>query len=133
MGDQSGWSVASAGDGIDDLIVGAKHSDPNGSYSGASYVVFGSNAGFAANLDLSTLNGTNGFRISGVTAYDQSGWSVASAGDVNGDGIDAGGGDDPAFAGGITTMRRDTTGDGRVDYQMKINGDVTGESADWLL
>jgi hypothetical protein len=38
-----------------------------------------------------------------------------------------------SFAGGITTLRLDTTGDGRVDYQMKINGDVTGESGDWLL
>ncbi|MDB5472466.1 MAG: hypothetical protein JWR84_4026 [Caulobacter sp.] len=37
------------------------------------------------------------------------------------------------FAGGITTLRLDTTGDGKVDYQMKINGDVTGESGDWLL
>jgi Ca2+-binding RTX toxin-like protein len=34
------------------------------------------------------------------------------------------------FASGITTVRIDTTGDGKVDYQMKINGDVTGESGD---
>ncbi|MDB5469294.1 MAG: hemolysin-type calcium-binding repeat family protein [Caulobacter sp.] len=38
-----------------------------------------------------------------------------------------------SFAGGITTLKLDTTGDGKVDYQMKINGDVTGESGDWLL
>ncbi|MDB5472471.1 MAG: Ca2+-binding protein toxin-related [Caulobacter sp.] len=95
-GDQSGWSVASAGDvngdGIDDLIIGARAADPNGSYSGASYVVFGKDTAlggaFAANLNLSALNGTNGFRISGVAADNNSGWSVASAGDVNGDGID---------------------------------------------
>jgi hypothetical protein len=37
------------------------------------------------------------------------------------------------FAGGITTLRLDVTGDGRVDYQMRINGDVTGDSGDWLL
>ncbi len=37
------------------------------------------------------------------------------------------------FAGGITTLRLDVNGDGKVDYQMKINGDVTGESGDWLL
>ena len=47
--DQSGISVSAAGDingdGIDDLIVGAFGADPNGvSYSGASYVVFGSRA-----------------------------------------------------------------------------------------
>ena len=44
-GDQSGWSVASAGDvngdGIDDLIVGARYADANGTDSGASYVVYG--------------------------------------------------------------------------------------------
>ncbi len=42
---------------------------------------------FPANLDLSTLNGANGFKISGVAAGDYSGLSVASAGDVNGDGF----------------------------------------------
>jgi Ca2+-binding RTX toxin-like protein len=90
--DRSGYSVASAGDvngdGIDDLIIGSRNASPNGLYSGASYVVFGSDAGFAANLELSSLDGTDGFRINGVASSDQSGWSVASAGDVNGDGID---------------------------------------------
>jgi Ca2+-binding RTX toxin-like protein len=94
--DYSGFSVASAGDvngdGVDDLIVGAWNADPNGAYSGASYVVFGketATAGaFAADLNLSALDGTNGFRISGVAANDQSGSAVASAGDVNGDGVD---------------------------------------------
>eukprot|EP01030_Chromulinospumella_sphaerica_P022479 gene22479-biopygen20037 len=90
--DFSGWAVASAGDingdGLDDLIIGAKLADPNGTYgAGASYEVFGSAAGFGANLDLPSLDGTNGFRISGVEINDQSGWSVASAGDVNGDGL----------------------------------------------
>ena len=43
--DYSGWSVASAGDvngdGFDDMLVGARYADPNGDFSGASYVVFG--------------------------------------------------------------------------------------------
>ena len=67
--DCSGWSVASAGDvngdGFDDLIVGAHGADPNGSDSGASYVVFGQAGGFAAEIELSDLDGTNGFQISG--------------------------------------------------------------------
>jgi FG-GAP repeat len=90
--DLSGGSVASAGDvngdGFDDVIVGARNADPGGSGSGASYVVFGKAGGFAATLDLSTLNGTTGFRLDGAAAGDVSGISVASAGDVNGDGFD---------------------------------------------
>jgi hypothetical protein len=90
--DNSGYSVSSAGDingdGIDDLIIGADRADPNGSESGQSYVVFGSRSGFSASLNLSTLNGTNGFKINGINTYDYSGWSVSSAGDINGDGID---------------------------------------------
>jgi len=90
-GDRSGWSVASAGDvngdGFADLIIGAPYADSPGSDSGAGYVVFGKAAGFGPNLDLSTLNGANGFKLSGVAAKDLTGVSVASAGDVNGDGF----------------------------------------------
>ncbi|MDO9418842.1 hypothetical protein, partial [Pararhizobium sp.] len=92
VGDQSGYSVASAGDvngdGIDDLVIGARHANPNGVYSGSSYVVFGKTASFGPSISLASLNGGNGFRIDGAAAGDQSGHSVASAGDVNGDGID---------------------------------------------
>ncbi|MDZ7905314.1 MAG: integrin alpha [Cypionkella sp.] len=76
------------GDGFDDLIIGAWGADPNGGYSGASYVVFGAASGFAADLNLSTLNGSNGFQINGEVANDRSGRSVSCAGDVNGDGFD---------------------------------------------
>ena len=91
--DGSGWSVSSAGDingdGIDDLIIGAFDAYLNGmSGVGESYVVFGSNTGFNASLDLSTLNGSNGFVLNGIDAFDQSGYSVSGAGDINGDGID---------------------------------------------
>ena len=40
-------------------------------------------AQFPANIDLSSLDGSTGFKISGVGGGDTSGWSVASAGDVN--------------------------------------------------
>ncbi len=91
--DFSGGSVSGAGDvngdGIDDLIVGARGADSGGdSFAGESYVVFGKSTGFASTLDLSTLDGTNGFRIDGIDSLDYSGISVSGAGDVNGDGID---------------------------------------------
>src|SRR5260221_13295776 len=38
-------------------------------------------------LDLSSLNGVNGFKIQGEAAKDLSGHSVSTAGDVNGDGF----------------------------------------------
>ncbi|MEO1208316.1 MAG: integrin alpha [Cyanobacteria bacterium J06638_20] len=92
VGNLSGRSVSEAGDvngdGINDLIIGADSADPNGNDSGESYVVFGRRDGFEASLELSDLNGNNGFSISGVNAGDFSGRSVSQAGDVNGDGID---------------------------------------------
>jgi hypothetical protein len=94
--DWSGRSVASAGDvngdGIDDIIVGALGSDgPGGGRvdAGSAYVVFGRPAGWSAPVDLNAVAaGTGGFVIYGADAEDQSGRSVASAGDVNGDGFD---------------------------------------------
>jgi Ca2+-binding RTX toxin-like protein len=91
-GDYSGSSVSNAGDvngdGFDDLIIGARFADPNGSFSGQSYVIFGKSDGFDSTLQLSNLNGTNGFTINGINAGDSSGWSVSNGGDVNGDGFD---------------------------------------------
>jgi Ca2+-binding RTX toxin-like protein len=87
--DHSGFSVASAGDinhdGYADIIIGAPDADPHGSGSGAAYVVFGKAGGFAANIDLASLNGSNGFALSGAAAGDFAGSSVHS-GDINGDG-----------------------------------------------
>ena len=37
-------------------------------------------------LLLSSLNGNNGFKLDGENNYDHSGWSVSTAGDINGDG-----------------------------------------------
>lgn len=43
---------------------------------------------FPASVSVTTLDGANGFRLTGVVNNDSAGWSVSSAGDVNGDGVD---------------------------------------------
>ena len=101
-GDESGISVASAGDvnddGFDDLIIGGYEADPNGNESGESYLVFGDQANLAAldladgtadgMIELVNLDGTSGYIFKGIDAGDYSGESVSSAGDVNGDGFE---------------------------------------------
>jgi hypothetical protein len=97
--DRSGTSVSGAGDvngdGIDDLIIGAFAADPDGlSSAGESYVVFGRTTGFPASFELRSLlptaggDGSEGFVLEGIDAFDSSGVSVSGAGDINGDGID---------------------------------------------
>ncbi len=76
------------GDGFDDLIIGANHAGPNGSHSSSSYVIFGTAQVFNTPLDLSSLDGSNGFRLNGVAKGNDEGYSVSNAGDVNGDGFD---------------------------------------------
>ena len=90
-GDSCGHSVSAAGDingdGLTDLIIGAYYSSPgSGSNAGRSYVVFGQTGTSAINLS-AVANGTGGFVINGQCAYDYSGISVSTAGDVNGDGL----------------------------------------------
>src|SRR5262245_30941544 len=91
--DNAGYSVSSAGDfngdGFADLIIGAPHADSaGGTNPGSAYVIFGKASGFG-DIDLANLSTADGFRIDGPPADligDQVGYSVASAGDVNGDG-----------------------------------------------
>jgi Ca2+-binding RTX toxin-like protein len=93
--DRSGWSVALAGDingdGFADLVIGARSGDAAGdekSGAGDSYVVFGKASGWGANINLATIaSGNGGFVLRGRDLSDNFGWSVASAGDINGDGF----------------------------------------------
>uniref|UniRef100_A0A0G4I7K3 EGF-like domain-containing protein n=1 Tax=Chromera velia CCMP2878 TaxID=1169474 RepID=A0A0G4I7K3_9ALVE len=89
--DYTGSAVASAGDfnadGVDDVIIGAISADGHG----AAYLVFGKNTGvdgnFAATLDLSTIDGSNGVLLDGTITGGLAGWSVAGGADLNRDGI----------------------------------------------
>jgi hypothetical protein len=98
-GDNAGFWVATAGDvngdGIDDMIIGARTGDDGGTDAGEAYVVYGSTTGFGSAdaagrrvIDLTTLSPAQGFIIQGDAAGDNLGHSVASAGDINGDGFD---------------------------------------------
>jgi len=96
-GDRSGRAVAGAGDingdGINDLLIGAANADVGKlQNAGSAYLLFGRDTAlqgdFPASLDLSTLNGSNGVRITGAQTDARTGIAVAALGDVNGDGLD---------------------------------------------
>ena len=155
--DYTGVSVSSAGDvngdGLDDLIVGAHGGDTNGGTdAGVSYVLFGKASGTPVSVDLNTDTGAlggstagngipdyleagNGFRISGDDAYDYTGISVSSAGDVNGDGFadllvgayqgDPNGGGDAGEA--VLIFGRDFSNSGAVKIGSNLSGTVSVE------
>ncbi len=88
-----GQSVSTAGDinndGIDDIIIGAPEVGDRSSltFPGRGYVIYGSADGFSPVLDVSDLNGSNGFTIEASARDGGLGAAVSNAGDVNGDGI----------------------------------------------
>ena len=84
----TGFSVSRIGDvngdGRADVAVGAPLANvPNRPNAGAVFVLFGSEQ--AQPIDLANLEG-QGFRIDGAAAGDGAGYSLAPAGDLNGDG-----------------------------------------------
>ncbi len=83
--DYAGFALSSAGDvdadGHDDLLIGAYLADAGGNSSGAVYLVMGPVSG---ELGLSAADA----RLIGEVSGDNAGYSVAGAGDVDGDGHD---------------------------------------------
>lgn len=78
-GDQFGYSVSGAGDvnndGFDDIIIGAHNNDAVASNAGRAYIFFGD----------AVVNTVADVTLSGESANNTFGFSVSSAGDVNGD------------------------------------------------
>jgi hypothetical protein len=89
------YAVSSAGDfngdGLGDIIV----THPNASYvnngvtsaaAGAAYIVYGKTG--TATVQISSLDGSEGFRIVNPNTNEYMGSAVSGAGDLNGDGFD---------------------------------------------
>ena len=106
--DRLGRSVSGAGDvngdGIDDLIVGARYGDDGGDNAGEAYIIYGkpnpaagdgtpgtqfgiTGSGGRQILDTSMLAPAAGFIIQGDAGGDNLGDTVSGAGDINGDGL----------------------------------------------
>ncbi|MCC1491467.1 hypothetical protein [Cognatishimia sp. F0-27] len=100
-GDAAGLSVASAGDvdGDDrsDLIIGAVGADGGGENRGTAYLLAAADLAAADAADGTTdgviyldsvASQSSSYQFNGREDYDHAGSSVASAGDVDGDGLD---------------------------------------------
>ncbi|SHI48019.1 FG-GAP repeat-containing protein [Aureimonas altamirensis DSM 21988] len=90
VGNNLSWSVSAAGDvngdGLSDILVGARYNDFSGSNAGRAYVVYGKSGTATVQLtDIARSSG--GFAITGERANDQFSFDVSNAGDVNGDGL----------------------------------------------
>ena len=90
-GDKSGCAVSAAhdvnGDGIADIIIGAERAQNIHFGAGKTYIIFGKSSGWNNSISLDTLDGINGFVLSGVSIDEATGSAVNTAGDINNDGI----------------------------------------------
>ncbi|WP_289665489.1 HYR domain-containing protein [Flavobacterium panacagri] len=74
------------GDGIDDLMLSDRRiANATKYFAGCVYVIFGKKTPFTAKLPLSSLNGSNGFKISGNTYNEFLGTAITNIGDFNND------------------------------------------------
>ena len=119
------------GDGVDDFLLTTRPNitSSNGNFvsAGHTYIVFGQSGGFNEAIEVSELDGTNGFAIS-------NGSTAASAGDINGDGFDdlimglnQGANDDPSTSGQayvIFGFSTDLSGSAENDV---LNGSFLGD------
>ncbi|MEL7466528.1 MAG: hypothetical protein AAFN79_20815, partial [Pseudomonadota bacterium] len=113
------------GDGFADIVVGVERTFVDGQQSvGETYVIFGTEDGFGAELDVNDLDGANGFKIVGTDQADYSGSEVGLAGDFNGDGFD-----DLLIAADFAT----TPGGGRAGEVFILLGTDEGFGAEVLL
>jgi hypothetical protein len=86
-GDNAGDAIAGVGDinfdGYDDILIGARYNNEGGTNAGQVYIIYGNSSGWSKNMQLSKADAS----FIGENTSDMAGWSVANAGDVNGDGV----------------------------------------------
>ena len=137
--DNAGFSLAAAGDidgdGLGDVVVGARYSASGGLYAGAAYVVLGSQLAASGAWVLSDAS----CKLVGEESSDYAGLAVASAGDLTGDGraevlVGAPGHDRGALdAGAIYGLWAEQVVDcGQLDLSeagFVLLGEATGDSA----
>lgn len=84
---RAGESLASGdinGDNVDDIVIGAPGLS---TVTSKVYVLFGKTSDWSASVEISSLDGSDGFVVEGEFNGDNLGWDVAS-GDINNDGKD---------------------------------------------
>ena len=122
-----GWSVANIGDldgdGVTDMAVGARHDEDGGVWRGAVWIVFLNADGTVKSQQ--KISDTEGNFTGVLDDGDEFGWSVASMGDLDGDGVTdlavgAYGDDDGASAAGAVWMLF-LNPDGTVKAHQKIS------------
>ena len=103
--------------------MGAYRADPAGeSSAGESYVVFGKADPTPVNL-ADIVAGSGGFAVLGTDSGDRSGFAVAGAGDVDGDGMD----DLVVGAYGATAGGQDQSGESYVVFSPVLSGDLNSD------
>jgi hypothetical protein len=135
--DNLGYSVAGAGDvngdGYDDILIVAPSSEAGGYQAGQTYLVLGKASGWANDTNISKADAS----FWGEEAFDLSGYSVAGAGDANGDGFDdiligamrndEGGSD----AGQTYLIFFDSAPTAPKDFEAKLTGDAKAIDLSW--
>ncbi|MFG0251130.1 MAG: SdrD B-like domain-containing protein, partial [Phycisphaeraceae bacterium JB051] len=121
----AGSDISSAGDvngdGFDDLLIGAAGAQVNGVSTGKVYLIYGHATNLTGDLLLSNVDNGNvpGAVFNGIDYQDNAGAQVASAGDVNADGLD-----DLL----ISAPNRERNGEGWVGQVYLIYGQAAGLS-----
>ncbi|WP_459213157.1 HYR domain-containing protein, partial [Aquimarina rhabdastrellae] len=125
------YNISPAGDlnndGIDDFITTEVFaSTDDGRELGYTFIIFGQSS-FPSTLQLSTLNGTNGFIVRGIDEYERIGYDSDALGDINGDGLDdialvEGSGDRDGEGGKVFILYGSSTPFPRILTPDQING-----------